>query len=268
MSYAEQFLDQVSTHVAERLRSDSRFANVKIVEKRRGVLISDIQTARGVFADEGKSNGVAVFVELPQIVNDDSEAPGARLRCDLEITVHEMPIVNMGDGGSGVTSSQWLWRIFELLRYYKNGALGANFMLTPGTPLEVNGSEPEGEVVRVLKMNCLAPPLDRAAATAPVIHAATEALHGSTWASLVTATSDEDGAAVRMTAVPDDGETMPTYPRELSDAEVAAGGTQSTDGTEGDYLTAGDWIVCAVAYVSGKLPSNAVCERITVAAAP
>lgn len=150
----DTIIEDLQTDAVARLKSEPFFGDVVVLEQRKGIVQSDIETALGVFNQEsGKKIGAVVIALLPEIEGSGGEGPGPDVTGALRFHVIEIPLIN-NDATSGTlkSASKISLNVLNTLHRYMAGVFRVTLMAgrRPITPL--NTEEP-GVVSYVVQLD-------------------------------------------------------------------------------------------------------------------
>ena len=99
-------LEQLQKDLVGHCESDALFANVPVFEVRTADAQSRIDAAlMGTTKKNGKA-GLAVAVYMPELVNDQPDPAGPLPNVRVAIVVDEIPVINNGSLGTGVSAEE------------------------------------------------------------------------------------------------------------------------------------------------------------------
>jgi hypothetical protein len=152
---ADQFLDDLSAVVAQRIAADPFFSDITIKEERKGNIQKDVDAALarvGMLTKAGKL-GACVVVRAAMPERTESES-SSLLQVSLEIEVCENPLINSGSNGTGKTAARIWAYLFRLLSDYHDQNL--NQTLTAEERPAVTQSVDDA-LLYVLRLRCFYP---------------------------------------------------------------------------------------------------------------
>lgn len=121
-------LETLQADLHARLAADPFFSDVDVVlaRPRAKVGFVEIQTRvdsalAGLRKTNGKS-GAALAVLMPDAAITDPDAPGPRMEITFTVRVQELPIINMGTGGTGKSAEELALRVMQLGHQFYAGA--------------------------------------------------------------------------------------------------------------------------------------------------
>lgn len=124
-----------------RLLADPRLSDVAVLLQRKGVTESDVESALSVFNDRGTGKlGAAVIVLMPSLTPQSPNLPSAEYDVRITVQVIEMPLVNLGDTGSGISAEQLAQRVRQLFQVFSNG-YGSSFTFAGMEPIAVSAGQ-------------------------------------------------------------------------------------------------------------------------------
>jgi hypothetical protein len=120
-------LETLQADLHARLAADPFFSDVDVVlaRPRAKVGFVEIQTRvdsalAGLRKTNGKS-GAALAVLMPDAAITDPDAPGPRMEITFTVRVQELPIINMGTGGTGKSAEELAMRVMQLGHQFNAG---------------------------------------------------------------------------------------------------------------------------------------------------
>lgn len=84
-------------------------------------IVSDIDAALAGMTTKAGKSGLAVIVLLPLAEVPEPDVPGPQLELILTLRVIELPLVNMGSTGTGITAEQCALNILQSLHLWNRG---------------------------------------------------------------------------------------------------------------------------------------------------
>ncbi|MDD2763486.1 MAG: chitobiase/beta-hexosaminidase C-terminal domain-containing protein [Opitutaceae bacterium] len=112
-------LDQ--TDIAARLAADDFFADIPVILERKGITENDIEVALGSLNQQSGKAGAVAIVLMPSLRPAGPSAPGPEYRVAPAVQVIEMPLINLGDTGTGKFVEQIAARVRQLIHYWSPG---------------------------------------------------------------------------------------------------------------------------------------------------
>lgn len=188
------FLKDLSTVVAWRLQSSAALREVAVLEARAGFVDNDVLNALGVLnaAAARTKTGACVIVMLPRIVRNKAQGPQGQLWVELTVKIHEMPLLNYGTDGTGISADEIMATVLNLLHTWSADTLGS--ALSMKDVPEVDARNENGEVIRVVQFEIMAPTLTLLNCAAPEV--TVSAYNSGHWT--LTGTSATAGATVKL----------------------------------------------------------------------
>lgn len=110
-----------------RLLADSVLADVAILAERKGTPESDVEQALEVMntrSEAAPKRGAVVIVLMPQLEPQSPNLPAPDWTVTVELQVIEHPVLNLGDGGTGLPAETIARRVRQLFHHFANGAGG------------------------------------------------------------------------------------------------------------------------------------------------
>lgn len=107
--------------IAARLSDDSFFSDIPVILERKGVTENDIEVALGTVNQKSGKAGVVAIVLMPTLRPSSQSAPGPSYRVAPSIQVIEMPLINLGETGTGKFVEQIATRVRQLIHYWNPG---------------------------------------------------------------------------------------------------------------------------------------------------
>lgn len=120
---------------AARLAADSYFEDITVLEQRKGVTDSDIETALSVLNTTGGKVGACVIVLMPELRPSEPDSPGPSYTVRAAMQVITSPIFNDGADGTGKSSEAIAERVRQLCHRFNNGT--GTWSFAGMEPLEV-----------------------------------------------------------------------------------------------------------------------------------
>lgn len=114
-------IEHAQTLFAGRLAADPYFADVAVLQEQKGVTDADIEQALSVLNPQGGKIGACVVVLMPTLRPKDANAPSPIYTINLTVQVIDMPLLNLGEGGTGKSAAQIAQRVRQLLHLYSTG---------------------------------------------------------------------------------------------------------------------------------------------------
>ena len=124
---ATDALQQLQLDAHARLEGESAFTYVPLyVSRPRSEddalqIVSDIDAALAGLTTKAGKSGLAVIVLLPIAEVPEPDVPGPQLELILTLRVIELPLVNMGATGTGITAEQCALNILQSLHLWNRG---------------------------------------------------------------------------------------------------------------------------------------------------
>jgi len=126
-------IEQDQDDIVGRLQADSELALVAILEQRRGVAESDVQSAVSIGNKRaGGKRGLVLIVLMPELTPSEADAPGPEYTLRYGVQAIEHPILNRGTHGSGISAEAAMRRVRQLLHRFER----------EGRTLSFGGMEP------------------------------------------------------------------------------------------------------------------------------
>jgi len=97
MSLQESNLDKLQRMMADRLRADSFFADIAILEERKGVTSDDVLTALSTMNERNGKLGACVMVRMAMREARSPDLPSPEHRVTLPVAVFETPLFNRAE---------------------------------------------------------------------------------------------------------------------------------------------------------------------------
>lgn len=115
----------IQLDIAERLRADEYFSDIKVFDEDKGAVESDIEIAIGPLTEQGGKTGVCVVVAQPIGTDEFPNVILGPLLLDLTIAVHENRLINkdIANGGTGKMAWDVAKRIFSVLKNFQSVGL-------------------------------------------------------------------------------------------------------------------------------------------------
>lgn len=129
-------LDQLQRDVAGRITADPAFAQIAVLVQEKGLTESDVaEGLAGMQATGGKA-GAAIVVMLPDRESQYPDAPGPARLLTITARVIELPLINRGDGGTGLTAAHISSVVEHLFHQVTLGDLTLRHTATWPAPIE------------------------------------------------------------------------------------------------------------------------------------
>lgn len=117
----ESDLITIQTAIAERIRSDAWLGDVPVLERRQGVVDSDVAAALGVLNSATGKRGAVIIVAMPTVDVPEPNTVGPALSVQPSIRVIEKPLFNRREGGTGRQAEEIAIRLLRLLHLVQLG---------------------------------------------------------------------------------------------------------------------------------------------------
>jgi hypothetical protein len=114
-------LEYAQTMFAGRLAADPYFADIAVLEQRKGVTDADILQALSTLNEKTGKNGACVVVLMPSLKPENSNAPSPTYRIQLVVQVIDLPLFNLGTNGTGKSAEQIAQRVRQLCHLLSTG---------------------------------------------------------------------------------------------------------------------------------------------------
>jgi hypothetical protein len=105
-----------------RLSLDSFFAEISVLEQRKGVTESDVEVALSTLNEKAGKIGAVVIVLMPDLVPTEPDAPGPEYRVRSTVQVITQALFNESATGTQKSAEQIAQRVRQLLHRFGTGA--------------------------------------------------------------------------------------------------------------------------------------------------
>ncbi len=124
MSAAGIEIDQLD--LFGRLQAAPELNGIALLNQKKGVTENDILVALSVLNDGGTGKiGVCIIVLMPSLTPESGAGP--RYKITLTVQVIEMPLINLGDQGTGISAERLAEIVRSLGHYFQNGFGGTYY---------------------------------------------------------------------------------------------------------------------------------------------
>jgi len=117
----EADLVRLQQKCAERIRSDAWLRDVAVLERREGVIDSDVANALGVLNTATGKRGAVIIVAMPAVDVPEPNAPGPMLSIQPSFRVIERPLLNRREGGTQRQAEEIAIRLLRLIHLVQLG---------------------------------------------------------------------------------------------------------------------------------------------------
>lgn len=107
--------------IAARLETDPYFADITVLQERKGITENDIQVKLGTINEKTGKCGAVAIVLMPAVRPPSQSAPGPVYSVNPVVQVLEMPLLNLGETGTGKFVEQIATRVRQLIHYFSPG---------------------------------------------------------------------------------------------------------------------------------------------------
>jgi hypothetical protein len=149
----DSILDDLQADAFARLESEDFFSDIVILEQRRGVLASEVETALTTLNQQsGKKIGACVIVQMAEIESGGGQGRRPDNAAILRIEVVTLPLINDSTDGTQKQAARIALNVRDSLHLYFSGLTRTTLHEAPRpiTPVE----EPEeGEVSYIVTMH-------------------------------------------------------------------------------------------------------------------
>ena len=123
MSLPQSTIELDQDDITARLKADALFSSafIPVLERRKGMTISDIQTALGTMNAAGQVVGLVATVLMPRLIPQQPNAPGPQYYVQYGVQVIDYPAVRSAVGGTGVTAETLCQRIRMVMQNWGTG---------------------------------------------------------------------------------------------------------------------------------------------------
>lgn len=118
-------LEYAQEMFAGRIAADSYFADITVLQQRKGVTDDDIRQALGTLSEKGGKLGACVVVLMPSLKPENGNAPSPTYKIQLVVQVIDMPLLNLGKSGTGKSAEQIAQRVRQLCHLLTTGEKSA-----------------------------------------------------------------------------------------------------------------------------------------------
>lgn len=114
-------LEYAQEMFAGRLAADPYFADIAVLQQRKGVTDDDIRQALGTLNAKAGKLGACVVVLMPSLQPKNGNAPSPIYNIRLVVQVIDLPLFNLGESGTGKTCEQIAQRVRQLCHLLSTG---------------------------------------------------------------------------------------------------------------------------------------------------
>lgn len=154
-------IERLQAIIVGRIFNDPLFSTVTVLDEDKGDRIADLLQALASMTVKGGKKGAAVYVCMPFFDIENPAGPGPRIELSSYVRCVEKPLLNRGEGGSGIHAETMALRIVRLCHDYIIQGLEVTLKASKGDPVMYDNKD--REVTVTIKTSLQLDPLRKCA---------------------------------------------------------------------------------------------------------